>query len=86
MQETKQWGVRGPLSFTRREMDVLRLMCEGESNADIGKALFLGEKTVKSYVAGVMRKLEARNRTHAVVLALRLGIVPLFPTEEEAVP
>ena len=71
------------LVLTQRELDVLTQMVEGHSNIDIGKVLFLSEKTVKGHAASAMRKLGANNRTQAVVTALRLGIVPLFPESEE---
>jgi DNA-binding CsgD family transcriptional regulator len=52
--------------LTRRETEVLRLMCEGTSNAGIGEQLFISETTVKSHVQQILRKLQVANRTEAV--------------------
>ncbi|MBZ4323390.1 LuxR C-terminal-related transcriptional regulator, partial [Streptomyces huiliensis] len=58
-----------------REAEVLRLMAEGLSNAEIAERLFLGAATVKTYVAGVLAKLGVRDRTQAVVAAYESGFV-----------
>ncbi|MGI5337225.1 response regulator [Streptomyces sp. CA-181903] len=58
-----------------REAEVLRLMAEGLSNAEIAERLFLGAATVKTYVAGVLAKLGVRDRTQAVVRAYETGFV-----------
>ena len=63
--------------LTAREEDVLRLLVEGLSNRDIGEKLFLSEGTVKNYVSAIIGKLQANDRTHAVVTALRHGLVDL---------
>lgn len=65
-------GVR---SLTERELEVLAGMCEGRSNAEIGKALFLSEDTVKTHARRLFRKLGATDRAHAVAIALRRGLV-----------
>ena len=52
--------------LTPRESEVLRLMCEGASNATIGERLFISETTVKSHVQRILRKLGVANRTEAV--------------------
>ncbi|MCG2769901.1 MAG: response regulator transcription factor, partial [Anaerolineae bacterium] len=62
---------------TAREEDVLRLLVEGLSNKEIGERLFLSEGTVKNYVSAIIGKLQANDRTHAVVTALRHGLVDL---------
>ncbi|MET1006425.1 MAG: response regulator transcription factor [Propionibacteriaceae bacterium] len=60
-----------------RESEVLTLMAEGLGNAAIADRLVLGVETIRTHVAAVLRKLGARDRTHAVVLAYGLGLVDL---------
>ncbi|GAA0427516.1 DNA-binding response regulator [Acrocarpospora corrugata] len=64
-----------PPALTERELQVLTLVGIGLSNAEIGERLHLGVTTVKTHVAGVMDKLDLRNRTQAAVVAHRLGLV-----------
>jgi DNA-binding NarL/FixJ family response regulator len=52
-----------------KELSVLRLVAAGKSNKEIAKALCITERTVKFYVSSILRRLEARNRTHAVRIA-----------------
>ena len=58
-----------------RELDVLRLLARGLSNADIAQRLYLSEGTVRNYVSAILSKLEVSDRTQAAVLALRHGLV-----------
>ena len=62
-------------TLTERELEVLSGMCEGMSNAEIGRALFLSEDTVKTHARRLFRKLGAADRAHAVAIALRRGLV-----------
>lgn len=64
---------RMPLS--RREFQVLQLVAEGLENAAIAKILYLSVETVRTHVKSILRKLSARDRTHAVTIAFRGGIL-----------
>ena len=66
---------RSSAGLTARELDVLALLVDGLSDADIAKALFLSRKTVGHHVSAVLRKLDAPSRSRAVATALRQGIV-----------
>jgi two-component system, NarL family, response regulator len=60
-----------------RELEVLVLMAQGMSNQDIGAALTIGESTVKSHVNRILSKLGVSDRTQAVIVAIKRGIVNL---------
>lgn len=64
-----------PAGLTSRELDVLRLLAGGLSNADVAAQLFLSEKTVGHHVSALLRKLGQPTRSRAVAAALRRGIV-----------
>jgi two-component system, NarL family, response regulator LiaR len=64
-----------PEPLTLREMDVLRLLAQGQSNKEIARVLHLVEETVKSHVRHILAKLGVQSRTQAVLAAIRLGIV-----------
>jgi DNA-binding NarL/FixJ family response regulator len=61
--------------LTRREIDVLRCLGEGMSNADVAARLHLSEATVKSYVSRMLVKLECTNRTQAGLLSVEAGLL-----------
>jgi len=64
-----------PAHLTRREGEVLALVCSGCSNAEIAARLFLSERTVHHHVSAILRKLDVRTRGEAGAAAARLGIV-----------
>lgn len=59
--------------LTRREQGILSLVAEGYSNKQVGACLNISERTVKNHLSNIMAKLQAYDRTHAVVTAVRLG-------------
>jgi DNA-binding NarL/FixJ family response regulator len=61
--------------LTGREREILQLLADGMSNADVAKKLFISQETVKSHVRHILAKLEADTRTHAVAIALRDSII-----------
>ncbi|MBC7900232.1 MAG: response regulator transcription factor [Saprospiraceae bacterium] len=67
----------GTETLTEREVDVLALLGEGNRNRDIADQLFISEETVKVHVKHIMDKLGASDRTQAVAIALRRGIIHL---------
>jgi len=61
--------------LTAREREILKLLADGMSNADVAVKLFISQETVKSHVRHILAKLEADTRTHAVAIALRDSII-----------
>jgi len=64
-------------ALTAREIEVLRQIAEGNRNRDIGEKLFITEETVKVHIKHIMEKLGASDRTQAVAIAIRRGIIHL---------
>ncbi len=61
--------------FSEREVAILRLLAGGYSNKEVARSLFLAEGTVKNYVSEILEKLQARDRTRAVLKAITLSII-----------
>jgi two-component system response regulator DegU len=64
-------------AVTRREEEVLQLIADGCSTPEVAEKLFISQKTVKNHLASIYQKLDARDRTQAVLQAVRMGIVRL---------
>ena len=67
----------GDEALTAREVEVLKSLAEGNRNKDIGERLFISEETVKVHIKHIMEKLGANDRTQAVAIAVRRGIIHL---------
>ena len=63
------------VSLTSRQIDVLRLLCEGRSNKEIGRMLGVSQKTVKVHVTAIFRALNVVNRTQAAAKADKAGLI-----------
>ena len=78
IQEVREAKRAAPPAFdelTERELDVLRLIAEGQSNAAIAEQLVLSEKTVKGHVSNILSKLHMADRTQAAVYAWQQGLM-----------
>ncbi|HEU5098929.1 MAG TPA: response regulator transcription factor [Roseiflexaceae bacterium] len=64
-----------PEALTEREIDVLRLLAQGQANKQIAGSLRIGEKTVKTHVSNILAKLGVPSRTQAALYAVRIGLV-----------
>ena len=62
-------------SLTPREKDVLKVMAQGQKNSEIAKTLWISEKTVKTHVSNILRKLDQPDRTNAVLFAMRNKLI-----------
>ena len=62
-------------TLSEKEKAILRLMASGCSNKEIAQALFKSEGTIKNQLSGILAKLDARDRTRAVLRAVELGII-----------
>jgi DNA-binding NarL/FixJ family response regulator len=68
---------RHPAKLTARQADVLRLLADGLSNAEIAQRLFISIKTVDHHVSAILAKLEAGSRAEAATLAIRRGWIQM---------
>lgn len=64
--------------ISRREIEVLQLIADGCSTPEVAEKLYISQKTVKNHLASIYSKLDARDRTQAVLQAVRMGIVRLY--------
>lgn len=62
-----------------REMEVLQLLADGQSTPEIATNMFISQKTVKNHLAAIYAKIDARDRTHAVIRAIKMGIIKIGP-------
>ena len=69
-------------TLTSREIDVLRLIASGNANKLVADRLSITEETVKGHVKNILSKLGASDRTHAVTIALKRGIIDLYPPQK----
>jgi DNA-binding CsgD family transcriptional regulator len=72
---SRHGGARRTISLTRREREVLRLMCLRLTDPEIAAHLFIGTRTAESHVASILGKLGAANRREAASTASRLGLI-----------
>jgi DNA-binding NarL/FixJ family response regulator len=64
-------------ALSPREVEVLKCIAKGNSNKHVGHVLGITEQTVKNHVSSILRKLVANDRTHAVIIALRQGLIEM---------
>jgi two-component system, NarL family, response regulator DegU len=64
--------------ITKREIEVLQLIADGCATPEVAEKLYISQKTVKNHLASIYAKLDARDRTQAVLQAVRMGIVRLY--------
>lgn len=78
----------GPQALSRREYEVLQLIADGLENQAVAKRLFVSVETIRTHVKSILRKLRARDRTHAVSLAFQVGLLAPHraPSGPDAVP
>ena len=75
--ELEDGADKPPSPLTPREEEVLQLIADGCSTSEVASNLFISGKTVKNHLASIYEKLEARDRTQAVLSAVRIGIIRL---------
>lgn len=81
LDEVRRLAAPGPAEddrvITKREEEVLQLIADGCSTPEVAERLYISQKTVKNHLASIYQKLDARDRTQAVLQAVRMGIVRL---------
>lgn len=76
--EAQDLSGEGDSIITKREIEVLQLIADGCSTPEVAEKLYISQKTVKNHLASIYAKLDARDRTQAVLQAVRMGIVRLY--------
>lgn len=76
--EAQNLTIDGDSVITKREIEVLQLIADGCSTPEVAESLYISQKTVKNHLASIYAKLDARDRTQAVLQAVRMGIVRLY--------
>jgi DNA-binding NarL/FixJ family response regulator len=83
LQEVQKLGRATPSAaepvITKREEEVLQLVADGLSTPEVAERLYISLKTVKNHLASIYQKLDSRDRTQAVVRAVRMGIIRIDP-------
>ena len=75
---------KSPEALTERETAILKRVARGQANKEIARALFVEERTVKSHVSSILKKLGVRSRTQAALHAVRTGLVTLVELSKES--
>ena len=79
LDETDDMRARQESILSEREMEVLQLLADGQSTPEIAGSMFISQKTVKNHLASIYEKIDARDRTHAVIRAVKMGIIKIGP-------
>ncbi len=79
LDETDDMRAHQVTILSEREMEVLQLLAEGQSTPEIAGNMFISQKTVKNHLASIYEKIDARDRTHAVIRAVKMGIIKIGP-------
>jgi two-component system response regulator DegU len=82
-QEIGSLGENIAVPLTQRERQILTFVADGNTNKQIAGILDISEQTIKNHVSAILRKLNANDRAHAVVLAIRRGWISLGETKAE---
>jgi DNA-binding NarL/FixJ family response regulator len=79
LDETDDMRAHQESILSEREMEVLQLLADGQSTPEIAGSMFISQKTVKNHLASIYEKIDARDRTHAVIRAVKMGIIKIGP-------
>ncbi len=75
MRHLKIFKVYNNFDLYERDVEILELLSDGYENRQIAEILFVSTHTIKAYISAILKKLKAKNRTQAVCIAMRLGII-----------